>query len=62
MTKRGGARPGAGRKPVPAHLKKRQVGIQLPEWMITKLDKLSGKRQALIEQAIIDKYKWKAPK
>ena len=61
MKTRGGVRPGAGAPTKPDHLKKRQVGIQLPEWMIAELDKLDGPRQAIIEKALLDKFGWKPP-
>lgn len=58
---RGGVREGAGRPELNPLLKKRQVGLQLPEWMIAKLDEMDEPRQAIIEQALIDNFGWTPP-
>jgi hypothetical protein len=59
---RGGARPGAGAPKKPAWLKKRQIGLKLPDWIIGKLDNLPQSRSVGIEEALIDKYGWKPPR
>ncbi len=41
---RGGNRPGAGAPKKSEWLKKRQIGLQLPSWIIDKLDSLGGRR------------------
>jgi hypothetical protein len=43
-------------------LKKRQIGVQLPVWMIAKLDEMKPKtRQAISEEALLEKFGWKPP-
>jgi len=58
---KGGAMPGAGAPKKPDWLKKRQIGLQLPNWIIDKLDNLPESRSMKIETALIDKYGWKPP-
>jgi hypothetical protein len=58
---KGGAMPGAGAPKKPDWLKKRQIGLQLPDWIIDKLDNLPESRSTEIETALIDKYGWKPP-
>jgi hypothetical protein len=58
----GGATPGAGAPTKAEQLKKRQIGVQLPVWMIAKLDEMKPKtRQAIIEKALLEKFGWKPP-
>jgi hypothetical protein len=57
----GGKREGAGRKPVPEALKKRPIGIKLPDWLIKKLDALPESRAVSIESALCEKHGWKKP-
>jgi len=58
----GGAMPGAGAPTKPEQLKKNQVSLQLPLWMIAKLDEMKPlKRQAIIEQALLEKFGWQPP-
>lgn len=49
---RGGARLGAGRKPVPAELKKEPISIKLPKWLIDWMDTQEDSRANLIEEAL----------
>lgn len=49
---RGGARLGAGRKPVPPQLKKMPISIKLPKWLIDWLDGQEESRANLIEEAL----------
>lgn len=39
------------RKRLPEDLRREHVGIRLPKWMITKIDKL-GSRSEIIEKAV----------
>lgn len=57
---RGGSRKGAGRKKLPALLKKEPYGIKLPLWMIHKLRKQT-KAMKMIYEAILDKTGWTPP-
>lgn len=63
---RGGARRGAGRKPVHPILKKFQIGIKLPQWMIDWLAEESARtdlsRAEVVEHAIMRTHKLKPPK
>lgn len=47
---------GAPKKPT--MLKKYQIGVSLPYWMIVKLREIRTPRQKIIEQALIEKYGW----
>ena len=49
---RGGARLGAGRKPVPPQIKKMPISIKLPKWLIDWLDAQEESRPNLIEEAL----------
>ena len=49
---RGGKRPGAGRKPVPADLKKMPISIKLPLWLIKWMDEQEESRAKIIEEAL----------
>lgn len=49
---RGGARLGAGRKPVPPELKKMPISIKLPKWLIDWMDTQEESRPNLIEEAL----------
>ncbi len=57
---RGGARKGAGRKKLPALLKKEPYSLKLPLWMILKLQK-TPKAMKLIYESIIEKTGWTPP-
>jgi hypothetical protein len=48
----GGAQVGAGRPPIPEHLKKVQIGVALPRWLIQWLDVQDGSRARVIEDAL----------
>jgi hypothetical protein len=39
---KGGKRPGAGRKKLPSHLKRKLLTIRLPRWMIDQLKEKGG--------------------
>ena len=60
--KRGGAREGAGRKPIAAHLKKQPIGMKLPSWLIAWLDDQDPSRAVTVEEALIKVHKLKPPK
>jgi hypothetical protein len=62
MSIKGGVMPGAGAPKKPEWLKKRQVGLQLPGWIIDKLDDLSESRAIEIEAALVDKHGWEPPR
>ena len=49
---RGGKRLGAGRKPVPAELKKMPISIKLPKWLIDWLDEQGDSRPNVIEGGV----------
>lgn len=49
---RGGARLGAGRKPVAPELKKEPIYIKLPKWLIEWMDGQEESRPKLIEEAL----------
>ena len=53
---RGGKRLGAGRKPVPAELKKMPISIKLPKWLIDWLDEQGDSRPNVIERALCQQY------
>ena len=53
---RGGVRLGAGRKPVPAELKKDPISIKLPKWLIDWMDSQQESRPNLIEEAMRRQY------
>lgn len=53
---RGGVRLGAGRKPVPAELKKEPISIKLPKWLIDWMDEQQESRPNLIEEAMRRQY------
>lgn len=58
---RGGARLGAGRKPVPAELKKEPISIKLPKWLIDWMDEQEESRPVLIEEALRREYNIQPP-
>lgn len=60
--KRGGAREGAGRKPVDAHLVRVAVPLRLPAWLVEWIDAQDGTRADVIEAAILKAHKLKAPR
>jgi hypothetical protein len=57
----GGARDGAGAPRKDPHLKKRQVGILLPGWLIEKIDTLAKSRAVEIEAALCQVHGWRRP-
>jgi len=57
----GGKREGAGAKLKPLWLKKKQIGLTLPQWIINKLDALPKSRAVEIENALIEKFNWQPP-
>lgn len=57
----GGARPGAGRKPVPPMLKKEPCSVKLQLWIIQWMDSQSESRAVLIEDALRKRHKLKPP-
>jgi hypothetical protein len=57
----GGKREGAGRKPAHPLLKKEQMPLKLPRWLIDKLDQEPESRAVLIESALNDKFGWTPP-
>lgn len=63
---RGGARPGAGRPPADPTLKKVQIGVKLPQWMVDWLaqeSEVTGTPRAqIIERAILRQHKLRGPK
>ena len=62
---RGGSRKGAGRKKLPAPLKKEKVTIKLPFWLQVKFrdekEKSGLNRDKLILDAILEKTGWTPP-
>lgn len=60
----GGKREGAGRKPVPEHLKKVPFNTKLPAWLKTWLtsDVRDKSAPVLIEEALRQVHKLKPPK
>lgn len=57
----GGSRPGAGPPKKPVTIKKRQVGLALPDWLIKKIDDLQGSRAKEIEGALCRVHGWQPP-
>ena len=57
----GGKREGAGRPPAPDFLKKEQIGLKLPRWLIDWLDTQAESRAVLIEDALKRRHKLKPP-
>jgi len=53
--------PKRGRPPIPAGLKKIQIGLKLPRWLIAWLDDQRGSRAVLIEEALTRRHKLKPP-
>ena len=57
---RGGKRKGAGRKPVPAHLKRNKMtGVRIHQWILDWLMNQPTSSGKIVEQALIEKYKLK---
>lgn len=55
--------PRRGRPPTPPHLTRAQVTIRLPQWVVDWMDAQAGTdRTSLIEEAMLKRYKLKAPK
>jgi len=57
----GGAREGSGAPKKDPYLKKRQVGLTLPDWLIKKLDSLPKSRAKEIEAALCLAHGWRRP-
>jgi len=54
---RGGKRAGAGRKPVPGHLERKELsGFRVPQWIIDWIKKQPGSGGRIIEEALIRYY------
>jgi hypothetical protein len=58
----GGVQEGAGRPPIPEELKKVQIGLALPRWLIGWLDTKPESRAQVIEDALCKVHKIKPPK
>jgi len=58
---RGGNREGAGRKPLPAAIKKAAISLKLPRWLIDWMDEQEQSRAVLIEEALRKAHKIKPP-
>ena len=58
---RGGQRKGAGRKTLPANIKKQPCSLKLPGWLITWLDLQDESRAELIESALTKIHNLKEP-
>jgi hypothetical protein len=58
---RGGARLGAGRKPVEPALKKEPIYIKLPKWLLEWMDAQEESRPNLIEDAMRQHYDIRPP-
>lgn len=58
----GGAQEGSGRPPIAPELKKVQIGLALPRWLINWLDTRPESRAQMIEDALCRAHKIKAPK
>ena len=59
--KHGGARPNSGAPQKPKWLKKKQIGLTLPQWLINKMTSLPKSRAIEIENALVEKFGWKPP-
>jgi len=57
---RGGKRKGAGRKKLPAYLKRQPCPIKLPQWLIDDIDSRPGSRAGTLENAYMSFYNLKA--
>jgi len=62
MSKHGGKREGAGRKPGDPFLVKKQVGLRMSTWIKKWLDEQDESNIDLIESALKKQYKLKPPK
>ncbi len=52
---------GAGRPPVPAHLKRnRMTGIRIQQWLLERLMQHPGSKGQLIERLLIKEFNLKA--
>lgn len=58
---KGGKRDGAGRKPAHPLLKKEQMPLKLPRWLIDRLDEETESRAVIIEISLLEKYGWTPP-
>ena len=57
----GGKREGAGRPPAPPMLKKEQISVKIPKWLIEWMDEQPESRAVLIDDAISKQHKIKPP-
>lgn len=57
----GGKREGAGRKPVEPEMKKVQLGLKLPVWLLNWMDDQPESRAVLIENALREKHQIAPP-
>ena len=58
---RGGKQKGAGRKPVPTHLKRnRMTGVRIQQWLLERLMQHPGSKGQLIERLLIKEFKLKS--
>ncbi len=62
MSKAGGKREGAGRKPGDPRLVKIPVGYKLPRWLVEWLREQDEPAAVLIEAALLARHKLKPPK
>ena len=53
---------GPGRKPMAPELKKKATTVKLSPWVLKWLNEQEEAKAVLIEQAVIQRYKLKAPK
>ncbi len=58
---RGGAQPGAGRKPALPCMKRITKGVRLPEWVWEWLDEQEDPRGTVLEKALLRLHKLKPP-
>ena len=55
-------KPKAGRPPAPPHLKRVDVPLRLPAWLVAWIDAQPGTRAGVIEAALMRAHKIKQPK
>ena len=61
MKNKGGKRVGAGRKPLHPLLKKVQMPVKLPRWLIDRLNQEPVSRAVAIELALCRQNQWLPP-
>ena len=57
----GGKRKGAGAPTKPANLKKNQINVKLPQWLLDWMAEREESRAVLIEEALKKVHKLKTP-